>query len=184
MCLAPMMLYTLKPGGGKVLTFFRILYAAVVFLWEQWRKDEEDVKKGRRPYNFIIALLLMFVAVVVGYNYYIFRSPAHLGQCTVKGSNDEALWVRGQPVVVDYTMVHRINNLTMSTEILLAQVDKLCKSSKDSCGTDVQMVIDRTREENGELDRLIERAFDAGKIPVTPLATTQHKTSPRPAEPK
>jgi hypothetical protein len=102
----------------------------------------------------------------------------------VKGSNDEALWVRGQPVVVDYTMVHRINNLTMSTEILLAQVDKLCKSSKDSCGTDVQMVIDRTREENGELDRLIERAFDAGKIPVTPLATTQHKTSPRPAEPK
>lgn len=144
-----------------MITVLRFIYAVAVFLWEQWRKDGEDAKKGGgRPYNFIIALLMVFVVATLAYTYMYYKSTqVTIGQCVAEVSK---LGKRqsNAPVVLDYPMVHRIVNVSVDAELLAAKLDELCSGDdKARCSPTTLKVIKKAVDDNVELSRLLDEAF-------------------------
>lgn len=161
-----------------MITILRTLYAVALFLWEQWRKDGEDVNKGgKRPMNFIVAILLLTIAIIVGYNYFYYRTAVvNVGQCTVQMKRGDTIWVHKAPVVVDYALVHRIVSLTNGSEVLAAKLKDLCSKNETACGADTKMVLEQTLEDGTELERLLNAAFEDSVVSVNPSSTTTQQS--------
>lgn len=158
-----------------MITILRTLYAVALFLWEQWRKDGEDVNKGgKRPLNFIVAILLLTIAIIVGYNYFYYRTAVvNVGQCTVQMKRGDTIWVHKAPVVVDYALVHRIVSLSMGTEILVKKLEDICAKDESACGSDTKLVLEQTLRESTEIEEILNQAFEESVVTVNPSSTTQ-----------
>lgn len=151
-----------------MITVLRFLYAIAVFLWEQWRKDGEDVKKGGgRPYNFIVALLLVFLAVVAGYSYMYYKSTQFtIGQCEVEVKRLGG-GPHNTPVMLNYPMVHRIVNLSSDADVIVTKLSELCAADPQNCSKTTLRIIERTQADNAELNRMLDAAFNNSPSPDT-----------------
>lgn len=162
-----------------MITVLRILYAGILFLWEQWRKDEEDVKRGvSRPLNFIVGLLVAFIIIILGYNYFYYRTIVlNMGQCYPTTKRGDIIGSHSGPAVVDYALVHKIVTVSTGTKILVAKLTEVCDTAPTSCDAGDRLALQRVIEDNEALDNLLSAAFidELKSTPTTQQPTTAHR---------